>query len=128
MPFTNALIFMCYFLRKAHSTEQTPFTRMSPSGSHWSDELTEAMRIKCRARRHKNWYSFRFEPSNSVSRNRRLIHATNMRIYHRSIKSEIVHIFLIRLMMLLNMVLILFTICLVLDFFRYALAYCNFIV
>ena len=29
----NAL-FRCYFLRRAHSTEQTPITRMFPSGTH----------------------------------------------------------------------------------------------
>ena len=41
----NALIFKCYFLRSAHCTEQTPFTKLFPSGTHFTDESTEAMRI-----------------------------------------------------------------------------------
>ena len=36
-----------YFLRKAHSTEQTLFTRMFPSGTHFLAESTETMRTKC---------------------------------------------------------------------------------
>ena len=39
----------CYFLRRAHSTEQTPATMVLPSGAHFSAESTEAMRIKCRS-------------------------------------------------------------------------------
>ena len=44
-----ALIVKCYFLRRAHSTEQTPATMVLPSGTHFSAESTEAMRIKCRS-------------------------------------------------------------------------------
>ena len=32
------LIFYCYFLRRAHSSEQTPLTREFPSGTHLSAE------------------------------------------------------------------------------------------
>ena len=32
---------------KAQSTEQTPFMKGFPSGSHFTAEMTEAMRIKC---------------------------------------------------------------------------------
>ena len=42
-----ALIFKYYFLRKAHSNEQTPFTAVFPSATHFSAESTEAMWIKC---------------------------------------------------------------------------------
>ena len=46
------LIFKCYFLRRSHSTEQTPFTRVIPSGYHFTAESTEAMRNKCLAQGH----------------------------------------------------------------------------
>ena len=69
----NVLIFKCYFLRRAHSTEQAPFTRVFPPGTHLKiifnnliiiinnliiiliiiAELTEAMRIKCLAHGNK---------------------------------------------------------------------------
>ena len=39
-----SLIFKCYFLRKAHGTEQAPFTRVFPSGTHLPAEFTKAMR------------------------------------------------------------------------------------
>ena len=44
--------FKCYFLRIAHSIEQTPFMRVFPPGTHLSAESTEAMRIKCLAQGH----------------------------------------------------------------------------
>ena len=44
--------FMCYFLRNTQSTEQTPFARVFPFGTHLTDESTEAMRIKCLAHGH----------------------------------------------------------------------------
>ena len=43
----GALIFRCYFLWRAHATEQTPFMRMFLTGTHLTAELTEAMQIKC---------------------------------------------------------------------------------
>ena len=43
------LISKRYFLRKAHSTEQTPFTWVFQSGTHLSAKSTEAMQIKCMA-------------------------------------------------------------------------------
>ena len=39
--------FKCYFLRKAHSTEQTPFNRVFKFGAHFTAESTEAMQSKC---------------------------------------------------------------------------------
>ena len=45
----SAFIFMCYFLQKTHITEQRPFMRVFPSGTHFSAEWTEAMPIKCPA-------------------------------------------------------------------------------
>ena len=50
--YKNMLIFRCYFPRKAHSTEQIPFMRVFPSGTHHTAETTEAMRIKCLAQGH----------------------------------------------------------------------------
>ena len=38
---------MCYFLRKTHSIEQTPFTGVFMYDTHFAAESTEAMRIKC---------------------------------------------------------------------------------
>ena len=46
------MITKCYFLRKTHSTEQTQFTRVFPSVTHFTVELTEAMQIKCIAQQH----------------------------------------------------------------------------
>ena len=48
----NALIFKCYFLRRAHCAEQTPITRVFPSGTHFAAAPTDAMRIKCLAKGH----------------------------------------------------------------------------
>ena len=42
----SALTFMCYFLQKAHSTEQTQFTRVFQTDTYVTAELTEAMRMK----------------------------------------------------------------------------------
>ena len=43
----------CHFLWRAHSTEQTSFTRLSPPGTHLSAESTEAMQIvSCSRTRH----------------------------------------------------------------------------
>ena len=42
----NNIHFKCNLLHRAHSHEQTTFTRVSLSGSHQSSELTETMRLK----------------------------------------------------------------------------------
>ena len=58
----KSLIFNCYFLWKAHSTDQTTITRVSSSGTHFTAESTEAMRIKRNAHRHNILMQPRFEP------------------------------------------------------------------
>ena len=73
-------IFMCCFLRKAHSTEQTPFIMMFPSGTHFSIESTEAMRIKSPAQGHDILMHLGFGPSSAVSGNRHLTHMTNRQV------------------------------------------------
>ena len=70
-----ALIFKCYFLQKAHNTEQAPFTKVFPSGAHLTAESTEAM---CLAQRQNTLMQPVFEPSASVSRSPYPIHMTNM--------------------------------------------------
>ena len=65
----NALIFKCYFLRKVHITEQTPFPRIFPSFIHLSAESPEAMQIKRFAQGHNILTQPRFGPSIAVSRN-----------------------------------------------------------
>ena len=40
------LIIRYYFLRKVHSTVQTPFTWAFPAGTHLSAESTNEIRIK----------------------------------------------------------------------------------
>ena len=70
--------FMWYFLRKAHSTEQTPFTRVSPYGTRLTAESIEAMRLKCLAQGHNALMLPGFKPSITVSTNRRLTDMTNI--------------------------------------------------
>ena len=67
------------FLPKAHSTEQTPFTRALPSSTQLTAESTEAMRIKCLAQGHNIMMLPGFEPSIAVSRNGYLTNMTNDR-------------------------------------------------
>ena len=43
-------IYKYNFLQHVNSTEQTPFIKGFPFDTHWSAELTEAMRIKCLTR------------------------------------------------------------------------------
>ena len=69
---------MCYFLRRAHSTEQTPFTRVFPSGTHYSVETTKTTQIKCLPQGHNILMQQRIEPSISVFRNRLLAIVTNL--------------------------------------------------
>ena len=66
------------FPRKAHSTEKTPFTRMSPPGTHFTAVSTEAIRIKCLAQGHNILILPGFQPTISVSTHRHLNHVTNM--------------------------------------------------
>ena len=40
---------MCYFIRKVNSTNQSPFTRVFSSDTHFTAESSEAMWIKCLA-------------------------------------------------------------------------------
>ena len=74
----NALIFKYYFLRKGHNVEQATLTRVFPSGTHFSAELTEAIQIKCHALGHNIQLQPGFEPSITVSRNRHPTRMTNM--------------------------------------------------
>ena len=63
-PIKNTLNFNCYFLRKTHSTEQTPFASMSPPDTHQSAQTTE---IKCHAQWHNTLVELRIwttEPLN----------------------------------------------------------------
>ena len=73
-----AMIFKCYSLRKAHSTEKARFTRVYPSGIYIISDSTETMRIKGLAHGRHMLMRSRFEPSIAVSRNRYLTHMTNM--------------------------------------------------
>ena len=63
---------------KAHSTEQKPVTSVFPSGTHFTTELTEVMRVMCLAQGHNILIQPGFEPSISVSRRRHFIHMTNI--------------------------------------------------
>ena len=67
MEVKNELIFYVLFPRRAHSTEQTPFTKMSPPGTHFSADSIEAMRNKCLAQGHDILMQLEFEPSIAVS-------------------------------------------------------------
>ena len=51
------------FLRRAHGTEHTPFTRISSPGFHFTAESTEAMRMRCLAQGHNRLGPVRFQPS-----------------------------------------------------------------
>ena len=70
------LISKCYFLWRANSTVQTPFTRVFPPDL--TAKSTEAMRIRFRDQGHRILMPPVFEPSISVSRNRHLTHMANM--------------------------------------------------
>ena len=59
----------CYFLRKVHSTEQTPFMILFPAHTHLIAESTEARRIKCLSQGHNTLMHPGFEPLIDVSRN-----------------------------------------------------------
>ena len=48
----NTLTSKCYFLRRAHSTEQTSFMRAFPSGTHFTAESTEAAQLS-RLKQHR---------------------------------------------------------------------------
>ena len=72
------MIYKCFLLRKAHSTEQTPFTKVFPSSTHFTAEATEAVRIKCLAQEYNILIQPGLEPSMSISRNRDLTNMTNM--------------------------------------------------
>ena len=76
----NALIFKCYFLRRAHSTEQTPLMMVFTSFAHFTTESTEAMQIKCLAQGHNILMKPEFEPPIAVSRNQHLNHMTNSKL------------------------------------------------
>ena len=65
------------FLRNAHNTEQTPFTRVHPSGTHFTAESTEAMHIKRSAHGYDILMEPRCEPSNAESKNRHLTDMTS---------------------------------------------------
>ena len=60
--------------------------RLSPHGTHFTGESTEAMQIKCLAQGH-NILMPGYKPSTSVSRNQHSYHMTNMlhkkeQVYH----------------------------------------------
>ena len=74
---SNVLMFKCYFLRKAHCTEQTIFMSIFPSGNHLSAESTEAMWIKCLAQGHMLMQP-RVETLIAVSRIQHLTLMTNI--------------------------------------------------
>ena len=44
---TKCFDVQCYFLQKAHSTEQSPIMVMCQPGTHFTAESTDAMRTKC---------------------------------------------------------------------------------
>ena len=71
----KSVIFKCYSSEKliALNTHH----EVVPSGTHFTGESTEEMRIKCLAQGH-NTLIPGFEPSTSVSRNRQSNHTTNM--------------------------------------------------
>ena len=69
---------MRYFIRKTHSTEQIPFSGIFSSGTHFTDESTDAMRIKSLAQGHNILIFSGFKPSIAESRNIHPIHMTNM--------------------------------------------------
>ena len=69
------------FPTKAHSTEQTPFTKVFPSGTHLTPESTEAMQIKCLVQRLNILMQ---SVSISLSRNRHHTDMTNMFYYNAS--------------------------------------------
>ena len=48
----NKSIYKRYFHQRAHSTEQSHFTTVFSSGTHFTDESTETMQIKCLAYGH----------------------------------------------------------------------------
>ena len=71
-------IFECCFHRRDHSAEQTHFTRVFPSDTHFTAESTEAMRIKYLAHSHNILIKPRFKPSIAVCRNRYPTHMTSI--------------------------------------------------
>ena len=64
------LISLRYFIRRAHSTEQTLFTMAFPSGIQFTAESTEAMPIEFHAQEHNILMQMGIDPSIYVSRNR----------------------------------------------------------
>ena len=74
----SAFTVKCNILRRTHRPEQTPFTGVMLSGTHFTAEWTEAMRIKCLAQGHNILMLPGFEPSIDVLENQLLIHATNI--------------------------------------------------
>ena len=83
----NALRLKFYFLRKALSTEQIPFTKMFPSGAHFTAESTEAMRIKFLAQGHSILMQSEFEQSIAISKNRHLTETINILQMYYTCKS-----------------------------------------
>ena len=77
----NALIAKCYLILKVHSTEQTAFWKVFPSGTHFTAESTEVIRIKCLAQGHDIQMLPGFEPSIAMSRNGYLTNMTNILQY-----------------------------------------------
>ena len=65
--FFNAL---SNFLRKAKSIEQTPFTKVFPSGIHFTAKSNETMWIKCLSQWHNTLMQPGIEPSIIVYRSR----------------------------------------------------------
>ena len=77
----KSVIFKCYSSEKLIAL--TPFTWLSPPGTHFTAESTEATQIKCLAQGRKIMMLV-FEPSASVSRNLHSNHMTNVLILKTS--------------------------------------------
>ena len=71
------LIFKQYFVRRAHSTDQTPNTWVFPSGTHWTAESTETMWANILIAE-PTMMQPRVEPSICISRNRLFALMVNM--------------------------------------------------
>ena len=74
----KTIIFYCYFLRRAHGTEQAPFTWLFPPGTHFTAVLTDEMRINCLAQLLNILMQPRFDPLISVSTDGHHVCMTNM--------------------------------------------------
>ena len=56
-------IFKCSFLRRAHGTDQTPFSRVLPPGTYLTAESTDAMRFMYKSQGHNVQMQPALEPS-----------------------------------------------------------------